>query len=195
MIFPSLKSSSLKSLFIGFLRRYGTVKIKQKIWNAEYGKGRWLIPLGTDRSDILYSVIERYLNGRDILDLGCGNGRFLRLKDICGVYTGVDISDSIIQQEKSFEYDRAEYYVNDIEDFVPARKYRVILFTDSIYYIPHHKIFKTLIRYRNYLERGAFVVRMWNKDKYQKIIKLIDGNFTVLEKHILKNNSIIIAFH
>jgi SAM-dependent methyltransferase len=80
MIFPSLKSSSLKSLFIGFLRRYGTVKIKQKIWNAEYGKGRWLIPLGTDRSDILYCVIERYLNGRDILDLGCGNGRFLRLK-------------------------------------------------------------------------------------------------------------------
>jgi SAM-dependent methyltransferase len=190
MIIPSPKSA-----LTGFFRRYGPSKIKQKIWDAEYKKGKWLIPVGTDRSDILYSIIERYLKGGDILDLGCGNARFLRLKDICRIYTGVDISNSLIQQEKSFQYDRAEYYVSNIEEFIPSRKYGVILFSESIYYIPYHKILKTLIRYKNYLEDGAFVVRMWNKDKYEKITELIDNNFIVLEKHISNKNGITIAFH
>ena len=67
---------------------------------------------------------------------------------------------------------------------MPSQQYDVILFRDSISYLPHGKITAVLNRYANYLkERGVLIVRMYESGgKYTRIVKTIERSFEVVER-------------
>ena len=117
-------------------------------------------------------------------------------------YVGVDISDVAIDKARirSRENRREEtnsYSQADIFDYVPTQKFDVILFRDSIYYIPHGKVPRLLDRYSSYLsEGGVFVVRMLNANgKYSTILDAIDSKFQIVDKHVSKDPlAIVIVF-
>jgi len=175
----------------GLLQAYGPKSIKKSLWNAEFSRGRWAC-LESSPDDDVYPYIERYANNASILDLGCGSGSTGNELDIRTYqsYVGVDISDVAIGQARTrtAENGRAEknrYFQSDIFSYAPDQLYDVILFRDSIYYIPTVKITTMLERYSKYLkESGVFVVRMWSASgKYKCIVETIEQSFDVLDRH------------
>lgn len=77
----------------GLIHRYGSPKIKRRLWNSEFSFGRWDC-LDDMREDCLYPLLESYADGRSVLDLGCGPGTTANeINARYTWYTGVDTSE------------------------------------------------------------------------------------------------------
>jgi len=184
----------LRKVMHGFLKRFGSTRLKQHLWNNEYERGEWNGPrtdLVSPRADSVFGVIERFLRQGDILDLGCGDGEVgLKLASRYRRYVGVDISDVAVRKALS-KVPRAagrshavRFLVDDIKTFVPDMQFSVILFRESLYYLPRGDIEPVLLRYCHYLaERGVLIVRLHDRHKFKGIVQLIDRRFAVIERH------------
>jgi SAM-dependent methyltransferase len=184
--------SRVRNAVRGLLQAYGPLAIKQRLWNSEFSSGRWDC-LDETRGDCVYRYLERYANGGRILDLGCGSGTTaLELPPSCyRHYTGVDISQVAIDKARSRSAalqtaDRHEFRQGDIFSYAAASRFDVILFRDSIYYVPHGRIAAMLERYAGSLsEHGVFIVRMaGGRDAYGAVVDAIERVFDVVETHV-----------
>lgn len=192
-----------RNVLRGLLQTYGTKSIKRSLWNVEFSRGRWDC-LETSPGDVVYGYVEKYANKGSILDLGCGSGSTGDELDATayGDYTGVDISDVAVERarrraEESGRAGKNKYLQVDISDYVPTQQFNVILFRDSIYYVPRAKIKRMLDRYSQYLsEGGVFIVRLWSvSGKYKKIVDTIESGFKVIEKDLsVQPNTVVIVF-
>lgn len=192
-----------RSILRGLLQTYGIKSMKRSLWNAEFSRGRWDC-LQTSPGDVVYGCIEKYANKGSILDLGCGSGSTGNELDATadGDYTGVDISDlaNEMARRRAGENGRADknnYLQADISDYVPTQQFNVILFRDSIYYVPRAKIKRMLDRYSQYLrEGGVFIVRMSSVSGERKtILDTIESGFEVVEKGLsVQPNTVVIVF-
>jgi SAM-dependent methyltransferase len=140
----------------------------------------------------VYPYIEKYANHGSILNLGCGSGSTGNELDANAYadYTGVDISNVAVEKarvrtEENRRADKNNYIQSDVFSYVPARQFDVILFRDSIYYIPRRKIKRMLDRYSGYLkEGGVFIVRMCSvSGRSKRVVDTIEGGFEVVEKN------------
>ena len=174
------------------LQDYGTPRMKRSLWNAEFLGGRWDC-LDTTLGDCVYPFVEKYASNGSVLDLGCGSGSTANELAITSYrdYTGVDISDVAIDKairrtERNGRAGKSRFFQGDFFSFIPTVRYSVILFRDSIYYVPCGKIKMMLLRYANYLqESGVFVIRLWaGSDKDKAILDTIESNFEVVEKYL-----------
>lgn len=187
----------------GLLQAHGAKLIKQRLWNREFSKGQW-VDLQSSPGDFVYKYIEKYANKGSILDLGCGLGNTsVELETNAYTnYIGVDISDVALEQAKKKASDSArskknEYIQCDICDYVPNGQFDVILFRDSIYYVPMRRIKAMLDRYSQYLKQhGVFIVRMWSvSGSYKSILDMIDSRFQAVERGMLPNSdSAVVVF-
>ncbi|MBZ5581655.1 MAG: class I SAM-dependent methyltransferase [Acidobacteriia bacterium] len=171
------------------LQTRGNESIKRSIWNAEFSKGRWAC-LDHSPGDPVYRYIERYANHGSILDLGCGSGNTATELNAAEYhdYTGVDVSDVAIEMARarlkpSHAIGTIRYIRNDIYRYIPSQTFTVILFRDSIYYIPPAKIRGLLERYSQYLARdGVFIARLWQTTgRHQFIVETIKRAFEIVE--------------
>ena len=53
----------------GFLTSYGPTSIKKKMWDKDFSSGKWDF-IDNTSGDCVYSHLEKYAQGGDILDLG-----------------------------------------------------------------------------------------------------------------------------
>jgi SAM-dependent methyltransferase len=182
---------------------HGTVGMKRHLWNAEFARGRWDC-LDTTPGDCIYPYVEQHANGGSILDLGCGSGSTGNELDATRYrhFVGVDISDVAVEKarrrtEASGRAGKNHYVQSDVLDYVPGRLFDVILFRDSIYYVPLPSIRTMLERYAKYLEeRGVFIVRMADgSDAYGKVVDTIEAGFAVVEKYAFDQpKALVIVF-
>jgi predicted TPR repeat methyltransferase len=172
------------------IQQYGTDAAKRTIWDMEYSQGRWNC-LDAMAGDCLYVHIERHANSGGILDLGCGPGTTGSEINASAYsnYTGVDISKVAIEKARlrsslNRRSHKNDYIVADILSFVPRQKYDVIVFGDSLYYLPFSQIPSILQRYSGYLtESGVLLVRIYDPEKrHAAIIHAIEENFDVLDR-------------
>jgi len=176
---------------------WGSTKIRKHLWNREFAKGRWNC-LDETPEDCVYCYVEKYCKGGSILDLGCGSGNTGNELDVNKYqdYTGVDVSDVAIQKamERTKRVGRCEknhYFQSDIYTYLPRKKYDVILFRDSIYYIPQPRIDPTLDRYSNYLtEHGVFIVRIFDGENHARVVSGIEHSFEIAEKYVSPNTNL-----
>lgn len=174
------------------LQKYGSEAAKRRLWNSEYATGRWnCLDNGSDQSAHL--LVEKYANKGGILDLGCGTGAIgvAVHREAYSFYTGLDVSDVALEKARqraqdNGRADRNEYCRSDILSYEPARKYKVIVYGDSIYYIPQGKIASMLERYSTFLaEDGVFIARLFEASgKRLEIIDMIQNRFHVLESRM-----------
>lgn len=183
-----------------FLQAYGTQNVKEHLWDVEFSQGRWDC-LDRTPGDFVYAHVEKLAKGGSILDLGCGSGSTANELSAAAYrdYTGVDISEVAIERARkktaeNCRTDKNQFFQSDVSTYVPTQQFDVILFRDSIYYIPRAKIKAVLDRYSKYLkDDGVFVVRMWDvSDKYMGIVRTIESNFHVIEKHLSDQSSAIV---
>jgi len=172
------------------IQRYGSARVKRMLWNKEFASGRWDC-LESTPGDCVYPFIERYSQSGAVLDLGCGSGSTGNELDYGAytLYTGVDISDaaidkSVARTRQNGRDGKNDYYQGDIFRYQPTRPYDVILFRDSLYYIPHSNVKSMLDRYAQHLTgHGVFIVRMASGgENYRTFVQIIERNFVVLEK-------------
>jgi SAM-dependent methyltransferase len=187
----------------GFLQSYGTPQMKRSLWNSEFAAGRWN---RTDRPprDFAYAHVEKYAHHGSILDLGCGAGLTANALNRTAYrhYTGVDVSDVAVETARKTtaaagRETQNRFTQGDIAAYVPAGRYDVILFMESLYYIPWRRIPAVLAGYSKHLtSRGVFIVRMWTgTDKYMPLVHLIERDFDVLEMHSSTDpKAIVIVF-
>jgi SAM-dependent methyltransferase len=185
------------------LKLWGSTSKKKSIWDEEFSAGQW-DRLENTSDDPIYFFLEKYCNGGRILDLGCGSGNTGNEMSTIKYdkYTGVDISESAIQRalarsERNCREEKNEYVCADISLYAPKKRYDIILFRESIFYIPKSKIGGVLDRYRDYLkETGVFIVSMRsNKQKSAPIVRLIERHYHVMDRSSLDNsNDVILVF-
>lgn len=194
--------SRAQNLWRRVLQSWGTEDVKRRMWNREFGVGSW-DHLGETPGDCVYRYVEKYASGGDILDLGCGSGNTGNELDASayGTYLGVDISDVAIEKAfaRSREAGRARknrYVQADIVKYRPERTYRVILFRESLNYVPRARIVGMLRRYGNYLtEEGVLVVRLYDRTRYRAIQRLLQRNFNIVEEFLAEDsNAIVLVF-
>jgi SAM-dependent methyltransferase len=180
----------------------GPRRWKQSLWNKEFSNGRWDY-LDHTTDDYIYPVLRQYTNGGRILDLGCGSGNTGNEIDEASYseYVGVDISDVAVEKARSRTTDagrsaKNRYFTADIGGFVPDCKFEVILFRESLFYVPRAEIVPTLRRYQHYLApNGVFLVRMCDREKYSNIISNIQDHFHVVDRiDSNKAGSVILIF-
>lgn len=185
-------AEKMRNVVRGLAQRYGPPSVKRHLWNREFSTGRWAC-LESTLGESAHSQVEKYANYGGILDLGCGPGTISVELDPekYSFYTGVDISDVAIQKgrrraQEAGRADRNEYCQCDILTYTPTQHYDVILYGDSIYYIPNRQIAPMLRRYSMYLTGGGvFISRIFKvSGKLQHILDIVESHFDVVEKHI-----------
>ena len=168
---------------------HGAATTKQAVWDREYMAGRWEAWHDTP-GDAVYAYIAKYCQRGSILDLGCGAGNTgteLPL-DAYRAYTGVDVSRVAVERararsERSGRAARNGYVQSDIVTYVPERRHDVIVFRESLYYIPLGRIGGTLERYAGWLTAsGVFVVTLFSRRIHARIVDLIERVGTVMEE-------------
>lgn len=185
-------AKQVQNILRASLQKYGSEAAKRRLWNSEYATGRWNC-LDNSSDQNASRLIEKYARSGGILDLGCGTGTIgiAISRAAYGFYTGLDVSDVAIEKakqraEESGRGDCNEYFRSDILSYEPTRRYDVILYGDSIYYIPEGKIPSMLERYSAFLaEDGVFVARLFEASgKRLEIIDMIQSRFHVLESYL-----------
>jgi len=166
--------------------------MKRRLWNQEFTSGRWE-SLDSTPGDIVYHYVEKYCRGGCILDLGCGSGNTgceLNAQKYTH-YTGVDISDVALEKARwrtqACQRGKLNQYLqSDVAAYVPNQKYDVILFRESIYYIPLQRTASTLGRYAHHLrEGGVFIVRWHDARISEDLMDCIQNNFVIVERSFL----------
>jgi SAM-dependent methyltransferase len=191
--------NEIKRPVMAMIKRWGVADSKRRVWDTEFASGQWNY-LENSAGDLVYACLEKYANCGDILDLGCGSGNTGNEIDPANYesYTGTDVSAVAIRKAKSRTREnqreaKNEYLCCDIESFIPSSAYDVILFRESIYYIPMSKIKGVLDRYAAYLKPGGvFIVRLCDREKHKNIVELIDRHYSEVEKHMGENDLVVI---
>jgi len=188
------KDSMIVNEVVGaFLKRWGTTRWKQQVWDSEYEKGKWQRKSSASHShrDSVFDVIEKYSTGGEILELGCGTGETaFETKEWYSHYEGVDISDVAVRtallardELHPSQAGKISFVIADMSTFSPVRPFAVILFRESVYYIPSPKISATLRRLSPFLtSNGVFIVRVHDRAKYKGILDVIQRDYNLVEQ-------------
>ncbi|HEY6770503.1 MAG TPA: class I SAM-dependent methyltransferase [Candidatus Sulfotelmatobacter sp.] len=190
----------ITNAFRRLLQAYGTETAKRRLWDKEFAQGRWK-NLDFTPDDCVYGLIAKYANRESILDLGCGSGNTGNElpADAYGDYTGIDISEVALEKarqrsEKNARGEKNRFFPCDVASYHPKKKFDVILFRETIYYVPRSRIRSMLERYSAFLKRnGVFIVRLWDGRKhYRRIVELIESKFHVVEKFSPQESDVMV---
>ena len=77
----------------------------------------------------------------------------------------------------------------------PSQKFDVILFRECLFYVAQWRMRSVLSRYADYLTSdGVLIVRLYDAIAYRGIVRLIETNFEVVDKHVDSDDEIVITF-
>jgi len=180
----------IESMIFGRLKARGPAWMVRKLWNREFAAGAWDY-IDRTPGDMIYPWIERYANGGSILDLGCGSGNTgneLRA-DRYRLYLGIDLSDVAVEKarERSVQSGRGNknrYVQGDICNYDPQDTFDVILFRESIWYIPRPRLRNVLDAYRRHLTpSGVLIVRIYDRFQHDHIVRTLKEHCQSLQEY------------
>lgn len=180
----------------GLVKRYGPAKLKMLLWDQEFSGTHWDF-IDDTRGDCVYAHLERHLHGGNLLDLGCGPGNTANElgAGTYSSYIGIDISEAALAKarlrtEREGRSGRNSFVCSDFLAYQPAQKFDVVLFRESMYHVPLHKVKPILDHFSLHLkDGGVFIVRMnlsdgkgGQKTRLKAITEIMEADFEVVEK-------------
>ena len=131
------------------------------MWNKRLSKS-FLTPT-VGREVVLKGAIRKIigrLQGKNILDLGCGSGYWTRFFRSRGAHCiGVDVSPEQIKLAKSFNTRGIDYVVSDIAAFNPLKRFDVVFIDHVISETSSpKKAVQILERVRELLKKNGFML-------------------------------------
>lgn len=178
----------LSNVFRRIKQSWGTAEVKRRVWNEEFRQGCWDFIEHT-QTDVVYDFVGKYCRNGRILDLGCGSGNTGCELDaeVYSAYVGVDISDvalekAIDRSRQAGRQSKNRYIRGDIVDYVPEEEFEVVLFRESLYYVPRSKIAPLLIRYAQWLApEGVIIVRWHDQRVGSELLDTLRSDFQIIE--------------
>lgn len=168
-------------IFHSLARKFGTASLKQAAMNARFASGDWS---GYSEPPEFVRLIESLAQGGNIVVLGCGGnplGRALKPNSYATMY-GVDLSEAGIKIARADAPPRQFFQVANMLDYRPAESPDLVVFSESIYYLPTAEILPLLKFWQGKLvPGGSIVVTIAFPESYPEIIRLIRDNFQVRE--------------
>lgn len=136
------------------------INLDHGYWTKAYAEG-YAELLASEREKARYCCISHCIMTtpphNSVLDLGCGAGLLSDYLSI-GRYTGVDIAENAICEAAMHR--KGSFICASAESYVPDSAYDVIVFNESLYYLPNPK--SVLWRYQTYLsDQGYFIVSLF----------------------------------
>jgi SAM-dependent methyltransferase len=183
------------------LKRWGSFRVRSKIWNDEFAAGLWNY-IDHTVTDPIYGLIEKYSNNGAILDVGCGTGNTsIEVKvEKYTKYRGVDISQVAIDKAVSRSRDNGRAHVNsyvcaDMLSYVPDEKYDLIVFRECLWYVRRSQALGMLRRYADFLKgQGKFLVSICPPAAQRQLGPVIEREFQLVEKFVEKRRGLIAVF-
>ncbi|UNK19531.1 class I SAM-dependent methyltransferase [Paenibacillus sp. N3/727] len=136
------------------------IESSQQQWDEEYRSNMWSYLSDITeyaRYSIVYGYIRKFVADEGILDMGCGTGILydMLLDSEKDVYTGVDLSEEAIKIASSKTSKRI-FHSGDINQYVPTKRYDVIIFNESLQYVPNTP--SKLLEYSRYLTPDGVII-------------------------------------
>jgi 2-polyprenyl-3-methyl-5-hydroxy-6-metoxy-1,4-benzoquinol methylase len=136
------------------------IESNQQQWDEEYRSNMWdYLSDITEyaRYSVVYGYIRKFIGDEGILDMGCGAGiLYDMLLDVEQLkYTGVDLSEEAIKIASS-KTSRNLFQRADINHYVPHKRYNVIVFNESLQYVPNTP--NKLLEYARYLTPDGVII-------------------------------------
>jgi|GEM_PF-987266 len=177
-----------------FVTRFGPTRLRSLAFDEKYRRGDWNFK--GESSDELSSTIRKYLHGGDLLILGCGGASILDGFEPTAFSSvlGLDLSAEAVRLASRFARENILFQTGDMVTFQCPRAYDVILFSESLYYVPPSQQEEVLKRLVGHLKLGGvFIVTLAQSKRYHAIIELIrrcfqiveDRKFSGSERHLL----------
>jgi len=161
--------------------RFGSPQLRSWAFDEKYRLGHWSF---SGDGPELFKTVQNYLRGGRLLMLGCGGATLLDdldSKDYTEVL-GVDLSEEALRLAQRFASDKVSFVKGDMTTFQPARRYEVILFSESLNYLATKIASRCLQRLSQDLDhQGVFVVTFAQSDRYAEWIEMIRTSFAVVE--------------
>ncbi len=164
--------------------RFGGPMLRALSFDQKYIDGEWDADYHSPEAAEITALMQRYARKGDILDLGCGTALFVDLlaPNEFSSYVGVDLSREAIAKARERRSGKATFVVADIATYPPDRSFDLIIFRESLYYIPARQRLAVLLRYARCLKpEGVFVVTVQQRRRFAGMIDMIRGHFRVLE--------------
>lgn len=182
--------TKLKNKFRGFVQKHAPSAFQRMQWDREYSNGRWNC-LSDMPTDILYRHVEKYCEGKTVLDMGCGPGPTAVHVKGYKSYLGVDVSEVCLQKAREVSACRpATFTQGNLSTYEPEGLFDVIVIADSLYYVPHGKIDAVLDRLTEHLAPGGVIVMRTKDDdgRRKPLLAGIEKEFIILEKYLYWND-------
>jgi 2-polyprenyl-3-methyl-5-hydroxy-6-metoxy-1,4-benzoquinol methylase len=167
-----------------FVIKYGPQKWRSIAFDEKYRLGHWCFKSGGAAE--LASVIQQYLRHGDLLIMGCGGAGVLESLEPRALNSvlGIDISQEAIRLASRFVSDNVSFQLADMVTYECLQPYDVILFSESLYYVPLADQKSLLTRLAVHLKTGGtFIATFAQAKRYWKMIEGIRKNFSVIEDH------------
>lgn len=181
------KLMASKGFLYLFTRFFGS-KLRRESFDQYYKSGRWDY-LDNDHSAEMVKLVEQYAKKGRILDIGCGPGLLASLlnPDSFEYYLGIDTSTEAIALAQKRKQDNICFEIGDIQGYNCKNSFDVIVFEESLYYVPFFR-YRLLKHYSRQLRpNGLFVVTVADPKRFRKMIRMIRRRFHVVEDRCFTN--------
>lgn len=127
---------------------------------------------GNDYSDVPY--IDKFLdslNGKQILDIGCGLGNLTNYMYQKGFeVTGIDLSDKMLQIAKS-TYKNISFEKMDMKKITFNKKFDGISLLYSLFHLTKEEVINVLPQYRNLLNKNGKIFLILQDGNGEQVVK------------------------
>ena len=179
-----------------FVTRFGPERLRSIAFDEKYRKGDW--DFYAEEPEELRSVVRTHLRQGDLLIMGCGGASILEglEEDSFSSALGIDLSQEAIQLASRYLTEKISFQQANMLEFVSPQSYDVILFSESLYYVPLSLQEEFLHRILRDLKLGGVViVTIAQSERYEESIQLIRQNFDIIEdKSFLDSTRHILVF-
>jgi predicted TPR repeat methyltransferase len=162
--------------------RLGGRRLRRWSFDEKFRTGEWNF---TSRpSSELVQTVERLARKGHILMLGCGTGSIAGAlnPDSFESFLGIDLSAEAIARASKQSNHKIHFEVGDMLQFASARKFSVILLSESLYYINAWRRKGLVLRAAQMLAPGGYiVVTVAQPQRFSRMLQMLRENFQVLE--------------
>lgn len=180
-----------------FVTRFGPARLRGLAFDEKYRRGDW--NFNGESSDELPAAIRKYSRNGDLLILGCGGASILKgfQPGTFASVLGLDLSAEAVRLAGRFAGKNISFQVGDMVTFQCPRDYDVILFSESLNYVPSLQQEEFLKRLVKHLKPdGVLIVTLAQAARYHAIIELIRSHFQVVEDRKFSNSERhLLIFH
>jgi trans-aconitate methyltransferase len=154
-----------------------------------YRSNKWQF---NEANNEIIALVEKHAANGSILMLGCGTATILNYlnHDQFSYFCGIDISPEAIARANTHISDKINFEVADILGYKCNRDFDVILFSESLYYVPaarHEELLNNLCL--SLAPNGCIIVTLSDPERYANIVELVEQKFCCLQNAKLRSSS------